>query len=390
MKTPLVLLNLLHQPVRTLVAILGVAFAVLLVFMQLGFYGSAESAANTLYDALDFDLVLLSSNYLNSTRPRSFPLERIYQALEHRDVASAAPLYIDWQTWRTKDDRQQRRAILVFAFRLDEDVFRADKVFRSEPAEQCLSRLRRPDTVLMDTETRDYFGPRGVGEETELNNTRIEVVGQFTIGTGYGADGMVLTSEHTYARLLEPQALEQPALGLIRLKEDARRRADVVKTELSQTLYSTHPRDEVRLLTRAEIEQREGDYWIHRTSVGIIFQMGVLIALIVGVIFVYQVIATDISDHFAEYATLKAIGYSRGYLSGVVLRQALALAVLGYVLAFPVALGLYALGQYEAKLLLSMTPLRAVGVLLLAIAMCSLSGLLALRKVKTADPAELF
>ncbi len=392
MKTPLVLLNLLHQPVRTLVAILGVAFAVLLIFMQLGFYGSADSAANALYDALDFDLVLLSSNYLNSTRPRSFPLERIYQALEHRDVASAAPLYIDWQTWltKTKDDKGERRAILVVAFRLDEAVFRTDKVFRSEPAEQCLSRLRRPDTVLMDTETRDYFGPRGVDEKTELNNTRIEVVGQFTIGTGYGADGMVLTSERTYTRLLDPRALQQPALGLIRLKEDARHRADVVKTELSQTLYSTQPRDEVRLLTRAEIEQREGDYWIHRTSVGVIFQMGVLIALMVGVIFVYQVIATDISDHFAEYATLKAIGYGRGYLSGVVLRQALALAVLGYILAFPVALGLYALGQYEAKLLLSMTPLRAVGVLLLAIAMCSLSGMLALRKVKTADPAELF
>jgi putative ABC transport system permease protein len=391
MKTPLVLLNLLHQPVRTFVAILGVAFAVLLVFMQLGFYGSAETAANTLYHALDFDLVLISSNYLNTTRPRSFPVQRIYQALEHRDVDTVAPLYIDWQTWRIRDRSRQRRAILVLAFHLEEPVF-FSRIFDCEPAEECLARLRVPDTVLMDTSTRDYFGPRQPGVETELNSTRVKVAGRFTIGTGYGADGMILTSAHTYEHLLNnnPRALTQPALGLIRLKPAARDRAAAVKTELSQTLYSRDPRDEVRILTRAEIEKHEQDYWMHRTSVGIIFQMGVFVALIVGVIFVYQVIATDISDHFAEYATLRAIGYGLGYLSGIVLWQALVLAVLGYIPAFLAALGLYALGRHEAQLLLSMTTLRAGGVLLLAIAMCSLSGLLALRKVKAADPADLF
>jgi putative ABC transport system permease protein len=390
MKTPLVILNLLHQPVRTFVALLGVAFAVLLMFMQLGFYGSADSAATTLYDALDFDLILISSNYLNSTRPNGFPRYRIYQALEHRDVETVAPLYVDYQTWHIQDSRRQRRAILVFAFNLDEPVF-ASRVFASEPVEECLARLRAPDTVLMDTQTRDYFGPRGVGVETELNNRRVKVVGQFTVGTGYGADGMLMTSERTFERLSRsPQVLERPAFGLIRLKPAARGRAAAVKAELNRTIFAAEPRDEVRLHTRAEIEQRERDYWVHRTSVGIIFQMGVFVALIVGVIFVYQVIATDISDHFAEYATLRAIGYSPRYLSSVVLWQAGILAVLGYIPAFLAALGLYALGRNKAQLLLSMTTLRAGGVLLLAIAMCSLSGLLALRKVKAADPADLF
>jgi putative ABC transport system permease protein len=392
MKTPLVLLNLLHQPVRTVVAVVGVAFAVLLIFMQLGFYGSADTAATSLFDALDFDLILISSNYLNSTRPRSFPLERLYQAKAHRDVAAVAPLYIDWQSWcvRADHDRcRQRRAILVLAFGPEETVFRP-AIFTAEPLEKCLAQLDSPDTVLMDTETRNYFGPRGPGVETELNQTRIRVVGHFTIGTGFGADGMVLTSERTYARLTSPRALAQPALGLIRLKPEARSRADEIKKELRQALYSSYPRDEVHLLTRAEIEKQERYYWIFRTNVGIIFLMGVFIALIVGVIFVYQVIATDIADHFAEYATLRAIGYPTAYLSGIVLRQALVLAVLGYALAFPVALGLYAVGRNEAQLQLSMTWPRAAVVFLLALAMCSLSGLLALRKVKTADPADLY
>lgn len=390
MKTPLVLLNLLHQPVRTVVAILGVAFAVLLIFMQLGFYGSAESAATTLYDSLDFDLVLISSNYLNSTRPHSFPIERLYQAMEHADVASAAPVYVDWQTWRILGNDSQRRAILVIAFNLDDAVFRRERVFRTEPADECLRALFTPDTVLMDTSTRSYFGARQIGVETELNQTTIEVVGQFTIATGYGADGMVLTSDRTYANLTGDRALHRPALGLIKLKPEARGRADQIKDYLSQRLYPTYPRDEVAVFTRAEVEGREQEYWVNRTSVGIIFQMGVVVACIVGVIFVYQVIATDIADHFAEYATLKAIGYGSFYLSGVVLRQALALAVLGYIPAFFIALGLYALGRDRAELLLSMTWSRALGVLLLSMAMCSVSGMLALRKVKAADPADLF
>jgi putative ABC transport system permease protein len=390
MKTPLVLLNLLHQPVRTLVAVLGVAFAILLVFMQLGFYGSAETAANTLFHALDFDLVLLSSDYLNTTRARSLSSSRIYQALGHPDVVRVAPLYIDWQTWRVQNSSQQRRAIIVLAFDLDDPVFVQDRVFRSQPAEECLRRLRVPDTVLMDTSTRSYFGPRQPGVETELNQTRVRVVGQFTVGTGYGADGMALTSDRTYARLTGPRALDRPAMGLIKLKPEARGRAEAVKNDLESRLYTTTPRDEIAVFTRAEVEANEQNYWMNRTSVGIIFQLGVLVACIVGVIFVYQVIATDITDHFAEYATLKAIGYGPAYLSGVVLRQALYLSVLGYVPGLLVALGLYAVGREQASLLMSMTWGRAIGVLFLSIAMCSLSGLLALQKVKTADPAEMF
>ncbi len=390
MKTPLVLLNLLHQPMRTVVAILGVAFAILLVFMQLGFYGSAEKAATTLYNALDFDLILISSNYLNSTRPSSFPRRRIYQTLEHPDVASASPFYIDWMTWRIKDKRE-RRAILTLACNLEAPVLRRDsQVFPKESADDCLRRLRTPDTVLMDASTRNYFGPHGPGTITEMNRTTIRVVGELLIGTGYGADGMVLTSDDTYARLTASRALDQAALGLIKLKPGARKSAAEVKADLIRDAFHAWPRDEVQVYTRDEIEAIERNYWMYRTSVGIIFFVGVIVALVVGVIFVYQVIATDISDHVAEYATLRAVGYAPSYLSGVVLRQALALALLGYIPGFLVAFALYAWGREAANLLLFMTWGRAAFVLILSIAMCTLSGLLALRKVKTADPAEMF
>lgn len=396
MKTPLVALNLLHQPVRTSVAILGVAFAILLVFMQLGFYGTAELSATTVYDALDFDLLFRSRDYLCLTSARTFPRHRLQEALGLADVASAAPVYIDWQLWRDPQgtkyygdtkDRNYRRAILVLAFNLKDSIFNPAPLHGETPTPEAVRKLSAPNTVLVDTYTRRYFGKHNIGTQTELNGVAITVAGLFTIGPGLGADGLVLTSDRTYARLAGSAALDRPTLGLIKLKSGAGDPA-AVKEQLQNYLYSA--RGEVEILTRAEVEQKERDYWLKRTPVGVIFKMGVVVACMVGLVFVYQVIATDITDHRAEYATLKAMGYSSLYLSGVVLSQAVTFAVLGYVPGLLVAQLLYWLGRRYEQILLFPTWERAAGVLLLSIAMCSLSGLLAIHKVKAADPADLF
>ncbi|HEY7330119.1 MAG TPA: FtsX-like permease family protein [Gemmataceae bacterium] len=396
MKTPLVLLNFLHQPVRTTVAILGVAFAILLVFMQLGFYGTAELSATTVYDALDFDLLVRSRDYVCVTDARSFPRYRLQQALGHADVSSASPVYLGWQLWRDPqgikyygdtEKRNYRRAILVFGFNLKEHIFNATTTHGEPPTPDSLSKLSIPNSVLVDTYTRRYFGKHDVGTQTELNGVAITVEGAFTIGPGLGADGLLVMSDRTYARLAGASALERPSLGLIKLKSGAGDRA-AVREELKNYLYSAS--GEVDILTRDEVEQKERDYWLKRTPVGVIFKMGVAVACLVGIVFVYQVITTDITDHSAEYATLKAMGYSSLYLSGVVLRQAVAFAVLGYVPGLLASLLLYWLGRRYEQILLFATWERAAGVLILSIAMCSLSGLLAIYKVKAADPAELF
>jgi putative ABC transport system permease protein len=399
MKTPLVALNLLHQPVRTATAILGVAFAVLLIFMQLGFYGSAEMSATRLYDALDFDLLLRSRDYLCLTSARPFPRYRLQEVLGHAEVTAAAPIYISWQLWRIPaedrgikyyadhDYRHYRRAILVLAFNLQDAVFRP-LPHGEPPGPNSLRKLATPNTVLVDTYTRKYFGKHSQGVQAELSGAAVTVEGQFTIGTGLGADGLLIMSDRTYTRLAGAAALDQPTLGLIKLQPQARSRAAAIKEELHQSLDAG--RSDVEVLTRKEVERRELDYWLKRTPVGVIFTLGVLVACLVGIIFVYQVIATDIADHAAEYATLRAIGYSTRYLSGVVLRQALAFALLGYTPGLLAALLLYWLGQRYEQILLFPSWERAAAVLLLAIAMCSLSGLLAVHKVKAVDPADQF
>src|SRR5882724_9039913 len=100
MKTPLAWLNLVHQKKRTLVAVAGVAFAALLVFMQLGFYGAAEGTATIIYDQLDFDIILLSPQYIDLSRAGTIPSERLRQALAIEGVAEVAPVQVSFGSWR--------------------------------------------------------------------------------------------------------------------------------------------------------------------------------------------------------------------------------------------------------------------------------------------------
>jgi putative ABC transport system permease protein len=159
--------------------------------------------------------------------------------------------------------------------------------------------------------------------------------------------------------------------------------------EVASRLAAALPPD-VSVMTRAQLARRERSHWVEQTSLGLIFRMGVAVALFVGVVFVYQVIASDIANRLLEFATLKAMGYGPVYLAGVVLQQAAFIAALGYLPGLAGSLALYALARGATGAPIGMTLERAGLVLALTLAMCSVSGVLALRKVQSADPAELF
>jgi len=105
---------------------------------------------------------------------------------------------------------------------------------------------------------------------------------------------------------------------------------------------------------------------------------------------VYQMMAADIQNHLSEYATIKAIGYRNGYLFRVVLWQASLLAIVGFIPGLLASEGIYEVTRQAARIPIDMTASRAIFVLLLTVAMCFCSGLLAIRKLQSADPADLF
>ena len=249
--------------------------------------------------------------------------------------------------------------------------------------------LAGQDVVLFDAASRPEFGP--VGERfaaegpivTEINDREVKVVGLFEVGPSFGIDATVITSDDNWLRLFPERARDDIQLGLIKLREGA----DPV--EVRDRLREYLPKD-VLVMTKADFIARETAYWNSATPIGYIFAFGAIMGFVVGAIIVYQILFADVSEHLNEYATLRAMGYRNRFVSGIVLQEAAILAVLGYVPGVAVASWLSGIAASATRLPLHITADRALVVFVLTLVMCGISGLLALRKVRKLDPAEVF
>ncbi|MGF1569072.1 MAG: ABC transporter permease DevC [Nodosilinea sp.] len=379
-RIPLAWYNLLHDRSRLLVATAGVTFAVLLMFMNLGFLGALVSTTINFYDQFNGDLFLVSPQSLEISSTKAFPRERLYQAAGIEGVKRVMPLYTEYALWKNPET-QVSRAMFVYGFNPSDPIFLMPELNTPEG----IRALQQPNTTFIDRLSRPEFGPQTVGLETEADRRQITIVGQYDLGGGFAADGTLIMSDQNFRRYFDPRPLNQVNLGLIVLEPGAD--PQKVKASLREQL----PAD-VDIYTKAEIVANESRFWIQTTSIGFIFGLGVLVSFVVGTVIVYQILYTDIRDHLREYATLKAIGYGGGYLFKVVLQEAGILALMGYVPGLILALGLYelALNATAGSLPMKMTLFRVVFVFTLTMVMCSLSGLISVRKAVMADPAEVF
>jgi putative ABC transport system permease protein len=390
----LALSNLLHDRKRSAVCVAGTAFAALLLFMQLGFLGAVTATATMLFDRLKFDILLTSSEYLDFTNPGSVARSRLATAAAVPGVAAARPLAVAPAAWRnpTADPARGRRRWPLTVLGVDPAGLPATfgptaaGVF-ADPAEQAQAgrELARTGAVFLDRKARRDFGdPRAMppGTRTAVNATPVELIDYFELGTGFSYAGLLLASEETFAAVTGVPP-DRVAFGLVTLDPAADPAATLA------ALRRTLPRD-VRAVPRAEALAGEVEFWVNQTAVGTLFRAGAALALVVGAVFVYQMITADIRKRLPEYATLTAVGYPFGFLARVVLWQATLIAGAGYLFGAAVAVGLYELTRQAAQLPMALTPGILLRVLALTVGMCGASGLLAVRVVRAADPADLF
>ncbi len=375
-KTPLAWRNLVHVQARLLVATGGIGFAVMLIFLQLGFFGAVLKTATLVYDHLNFDLLIIPRKAVDATVTQTFERKRLYQAAGVEGVESVKPFYVAFKQWRNPTTKLTR-AILVMGMNPKDEVFLIPEI------NDNLSVIQRQDTLIIDKRSRAEFGNPQIGTKTELGGRRQTVGGLFTMGPSLRFDGAVIVSDQNFIRLFAGRSVDDVSLGLIKLTNGAD--IQLVQAQLQEILPGN-----LEVLTRREAEARDQKYWVTSTSVGYIFGIGAVMGFIVGTVIVYQILYTDVSDHLPEYATLKAMGYSNYRLSVIILQQAILLAVLGYVPAFFVALGLYKITLIATNLPIAMTAIRAIVVLSTTLFMCTASGLISLRKVINANPADLF
>lgn len=381
-RLPIAWLQLTSQKVRFAVALAGVAFAVILVSMQLGFRSSVYDSAVRYHEHFVYDLVLISPRTPFLAFPESFTRRRLYQALAFEEVVSVVPVYASQGLWGNPWT-YGRRPVFVVGFDPSSDALAIDAV------RERRALLTRPDVVLFDAHARPEFGPvaerfRDAGPiEARVNDRHITVVGLFELGTSFGLDGSLVTSDLNFLRAFPDRAPGLIEFGLIRLQSGAD--ADSVATALRAFLEP-----DVEVLTHDGFVAREERYWSDTTPVGYVFGFGALMGLVVGCVVVYQILFADVLEHVREYATLKAVGYSNRDVSLVVLREAAILAVIGYAIGMAITLPLYDITAEATRLPLDMGWARAAAVLSVTVLMCGLAGFLALRQVRATDPAEVF
>ncbi|MGF1480772.1 MAG: ABC transporter permease DevC [Cyanophyceae cyanobacterium] len=385
-KTPLAWRLLTKQKARFAVAIAGIGFADILMFVQMGFQGALFDAATQPYRDLDADLIIANPQFETLFAVRSTPRERLYQAAAVEGVESVNPLYIASAQWRNPRTWQSR-TILVWGFDPASPVFKVPEI------NQHLPQMRQLNSVLFDRASRPEYGP--IAElfddavahqgtlEAQLNDRNISVAGLFTMGASFAADGNVVVSDSTFMRLFPDRTPDQIEVGLIRLQPGTD--VEVVRRQLAKLLP-----DDVMILTPDGFAEVEKNYWANGTGIGFIFGLGTTIGFIVGTVIVYQILYSDVSDHLSEFATLKAMGYSDRYLLTVLLQEALILAVIGFLPSLVLATGLYQIVYGATLLPVAMKTDRAIAVLVLTVVMCAASGAIAMQKLRSADPADVF
>jgi putative ABC transport system permease protein len=370
--------GLLHRRLRSALAVSGIGFAVLFMFLQLGFRSTVANTATAVASRLNGEILLLSPRFVDFRHPDGIPRERLYQALADPKVATVAPLYLRSTVWRTPD-RSRRCEMIAFGIALD-----GEPPLALPGLQELRPLLARSDALLVDALTQPKCGPRAAGTLADINDRRrVRVAGQFRLGVGFLTDGAFVAGEPTYYALFGGQRLARPQIGVVRL------RRGVDPGAAAQRLRHALPSD-TRVVTRAQFEAEQKRFWLTDTAVGNLFTVGTLAGFIVGLVILYQVLSTDIRNQLPQYATLKAMGYPNADLQRLVLEQAWQFGLLGYLPGLLAALAIYHRGRTTTLLPLFMTPERAIGVLLLSLAMCTLAALLSARRLSHADPAELF
>lgn len=364
-----------HNPDRLLRSVLGITFAIVLMLVQLGFRNALLDSSTQFLEALNADVLIQAADKDSFQQRELLPRDRLYQARAVEGVANAYPLYLNIILWKNLEDGTLR-PIRLLGFVLDEPIF------LSKDINAQLDLLRIPGTALIDSASKDYYGHIGPGP-AEAEGRSIEVVGTFRMGTDFEMDGTIVVGEETYFGLSRGQRDRTVQVVLVELEEGAD------PEEVTASLNAVLPRD-ARAYTKRELVRREVEYWNRATPVGIIFMAGMAVGFVAGIVILTQILFTLIADHLSEFATLKAIGYSEGYLVAVVLLMAFFLSVLGLALSLVIGLLLYGLIGSLTGLPMALTPARAGLMVMVSLALCTSAGLMALRRVLTVDPAEVF
>lgn len=383
-RIPLAWRQLSFEKMKLFTALAGVMVAVLLMWVQMGILAALYASVTEFHRHIDADLIVMHplSENMGMGKMKPISTRTLYRFRGHPDVTEIGELLVAPVDWRNPETGEIRQ---IVAYGLD-----LDRTWLNLPGtREHAHALREADTFLFDRKSKNVFGPvlptieRGEHLEVELNHRLARAVGLTAIATSFGQEGSIITNRANFLRFHPEFDSDQLNVGLIRLRPGA----DVKQI---QEYYRTVLAPEAVVLTPQEFTDFELHYWKSNSPVGFVFTMGIMVGFFIGFIVVYQILYTDVSNHLPQFATMKAMGFSDHYLLKIVLRQGWILAILGYIPGSLLAIGFYHVIEAGTAIAVAPTWERAGILLVLTICMCLLSGFLATKRLREADPADVF
>lgn len=378
---PLAWLQLASESKRFAVALAGITFAVAMMLFQMGLQTALYKQVVGPLLLLDGQVMIVGSHYEYFGVGRGFANVRLHQALANPDVVEANSIKLGCASFKSVGDGRERDIFLI-AF----DPSR--KVFLSKDICEQQNLLKNHGTVLFDSLSRSQYGDVGRLFEsggkvrTEIADEKSDIVGLIEIGPTFAADGNVLMSLATLEKFWHsPSGVSD--VGVLKLREGAN------PDEVAESLKKIFPQN-VKVMTKDEFVKSEKAYWGKRTPIGFVIGASMAVAIFVGAVIVYQILYTDVSDHIPEYATLKAIGFADSFFVGIIVQESFILSFLGFIPGALLAELLYIMTREIAGMPTYMSLDSLLIVFGLSLSMCVFAGLLATRKLRKANPADIF
>jgi putative ABC transport system permease protein len=365
--------NLFHDRIRLAVTLIGILFSIVLVAVQLGLYLGARNLILSMIDRADGDLWVMAYGTKNFEEAQPISVREKFAALSTPGVAKATPLIASFTEWR-KPTGGSTIVVLIGADHEDGGLSPWNVI------EGDVTGLGARDAVIVEKSYLSDLGITGAGDTAQIGAARVRITG-LTEGIRSFTVTPYVFSTLNRARTLLDMPADKITYVLVKLEPGADAKA--VQSEIRKSV----PDSEV--LTKAEFRTRSLNHWLFATGAGVALIGGAILGLIVGTVIVAQTLYSSTKDHLNEFATLRALGSSSGYIHKVILAQAALSAVLGYALGMTIAMAIVYFSERTA-LPIVMTPALAALLLGLTLGMCAVSAISAIGKVMRIDPAMVF
>lgn len=362
--------NTLQDRPRLAVTLTGITFALLLVAIQLGLFLGFTRTTSNIIDHSGVDLWVCAKSVPYFDVGSILPERRVYQILEVPGVRVAEKLIVRFSTWKKPDGGEETIEIVGFNPQTGAggpwDVLEGN-----------VQDLREPDAVMIDESYREKLGIDQIGQMAEIRGRRARVVGYTRGIRSFTTAPFVFTSFRNgldYAGLNENESI----YILVRTTEGADPRL------VAQRIARKVPG--VDVYTTSAFSQKTQYYWMFTTGAGIALLIAAVMGFAVGIAVVAQTLYASTLDRLREFGTLKAIGASNTFLCGVVAKQAVILALAGYLLAIGASGLLVRVAQQSGAPIV--LPWQLALLLLVLAFFMSLGGsLFSIRKALAVDPS---